>query len=329
MRANFAIVVASVLLSPAACGSRSELPGSPFDAGGALLDAAGEMTPAVQTGSPCNTDADCATDRYCVASARCDGVVGCVLSERSCDDGVGCTHDTCSDVARSCTHSPDDTLCPATMLCSSRRGCDAFVFSAASDGHIYETRIPSGELVDLGEPAALVTDLALGSNGVLYATDSYILYRVDRATAVATTIASILPLHQYAGLGQAADGSLWATADAPQLFQIDAASGSSLAVAALASSVTGDVTALGARVLVTVSNVNPPTDTLVAVDPSTQRSSIVGDLHFQNVWGLAALGGVVYGLTRTGAILTVDAATGNATLLAQVAGVAFLGAAGR
>ena len=309
------------------CGSRSGLPGTPADAGAGPLDAAGEGPAPVQPGAACDTDADCATGRYCVAAYRCDRDAGCVLTPRSCDDAVDCTRDACSDTARSCSHAADDTLCPATELCSALRGCDAFVYAMASDMHLYETRVPSGGLVDLGVPPPALSDLALGPDGVLYATDSYILYRVDRATAAASAIASILPVHQYAGLGEAA-GVLLATADTSQLFQVDGASGASLPVALLPSSLTGDVTALGGRVLVTVSNVNPPTDTLVAWAPPAQGATVVGDLGYARVWGLATLGGVVYGLTSTGAILTVDPTTGHATKIAQ-AGVAFVGATGR
>jgi hypothetical protein len=330
MRATFAPAALIVLAAAAplvSCGSRSELPGALGDAGAAPVDAAVEAPPPLQPGAPCGTDADCATGRYCVAAYRCDPALGCVLTPRSCDDAVDCTRDACSDVTRSCAHTPDDTLCPSTALCSARRGCDAFVYAMASDMHLYEARVPSGALVDLGMPAPALTDLALGSNGVLYATDSYILYTVDRATADAATIASILPVHQYAGLGASA-GVLLATADVSQLFQVDVASGASLPVAALPSSFTGDVTALGDRVLVSVSNVNPPTDTLVAWDRSAQSVTVVGDLRFARVWGLATLGGVVYGLTSTGAILTVDPTTGNATQLSQAV-ARFVGAAGR
>jgi hypothetical protein len=335
MRVTPALTAFAALASAsplAACGSRSELSGALAGADAAPVDAAVEAPPTVPPGGPCATDADCATSSYCVAAYRCDPVLGCVLTPRSCDDAVDCTRDACSDVTRRCSHTPDDTLCPSTALCSALRGCDAFVYAMASDMHLYEARVPSGALVDLGMPAPALTDLALGSNGVLYGTDSYILYSVDRATAAAATIASILPVHQYAGLGEAA-GGLLATADVSQLFQVDAASGVSLAVAALPSSLTGDVTALGDRVFVTVSDLTaptmaPPTDTLVVWDRSAESVTVVGDLGFSRVWGLATLGGVVYGLTSTGAVLTVDPTTGHATQVSQ-ATARFVGAAGR
>jgi hypothetical protein len=329
MRAIPAPLLAVALLA-AACGGRTQLLVQ-LDAGTPAPDAMDRVSPAVQPGSPCHGDADCATDHYCVAAAHCDPVAGCVLAARSCDDGIDCTRDDCSDVAKRCSHTPDDTRCPDTELCSARRGCDAFVYAVASDGHLYEARIPSGQLVDLGTPAASLGDVALDSSGILYATDSYILYRIDRATSASTTIASILPLHLYNGLGIASDESLVATADVPQLFKIDSLYGSSLAVAQLPpeSGESGDVTRLGSRTLVaTASIAHPATDNLVEVDLSTQRSSIIGDLRYPCVWGLATLGGIVYGFTCQRLILKVDATSGTATEIARAA-PAFLGAAGR
>ena len=55
---------------------------------------------------------------------------------------------------------------------------------------------------------------------------------------------------------------------------------------------------------------------------------MIGDLGYRCVWGLATLGGVIYGLTCEGRILTVDATTGQAAQIAR-ATPGFFGAAGR
>jgi hypothetical protein len=257
-------------------------------------------------------------------------VSGCIIVPRSCDDGVDCTRDECSDLERRCNSTPADTLCPSTQLCSAKRGCDAFVYAVASDGHLYEARVPSGNLVDVGMPAASLGDLALDSNGVLYATDSYVLYRVDRASGVTTAIASMLPLHLYNGLGTAS-GGLLATADVPQLFAIDAVAGSASPKASLPSGyhASGDVTALGTRVFVAAaSTALPGTDTLVEVNLSTGGSNVIGNFGYRCVWGLGTLGGIVYGMTCEGRILTVNMTTGAATEIARAA-PAFFGTAGQ
>ncbi|MDP9000188.1 MAG: hypothetical protein M3O46_08775 [Myxococcota bacterium] len=254
-----------------------------------------------------------------------------MMAPRSCDDGFDCTHDVCSRDRLRCDHVPDDALCPNTQLCSPKRGCDAFVYGVASDGHLYEVRVPSGGLVDLGPSAAALGDIALDSQGVLYATDSYVLYRVDRETSEATSVASILPLHLYNGLGTTNGRSLLATADVPQLFEIGTANGLSIPVAPLPSGyrASGDVTAAGSHVFVSATlSACPATDSLVRMDPAAHSSSIVGEVGYCCVWGLATLGGRVYGLTCEGRILAIDTTTGSASETARAA-LAFFGAAGR
>lgn len=329
MRVPYAVLIAASSCGATACGSRTGLTVEAGDAGPAVADAQAPPPP-VESGSPCASDADCTVGAFCVSSATCDPATGCVLVARSCDDGVACTKDSCSEASRRCTNTPDDSVCPDTELCSATRGCDAFVYAIASDGHLYEAPVPSGNLVDLGQPAASVNNLALGPNGVLYATDNYVLSSVDRATAQTTTIASILPLHPYSGLGTAS-GQLLATADVPQVFVIGALDGSSTPVASLPAGYaeSNDVSALGARVFVSLSATgNSSTDTLVEVHVATGDSTVIGDFGYRCVWGLATLGNVVYGLTCEGRIVTVDVTTGKAAAVARVT-QEFLGAAGR
>ncbi len=315
-----------------ACGGRSELfVSSPVaDAAPPIADAAVDARSQAQSGMFCLTDADCMTTLYCVESARCDSVAGCVFSARSCDDGVACTRDACSETTRSCGHTPDDSLCPTSQLCSVGRGCGAFVYAVASDGHLYETDVPSGTLVDLGASAAPLLDIAL-DNGVLYATDSYILYRVDRGTAVATTIGSILPLHSYAGLGTGPGGTLLATADVPSLFQVDPSSAAATLLSTLPAGFSegGDVSAFGGGTYVTASSPLAPTsDSLLSLDATTKQWSVVAALGRRCAWGLATLGDALYALTCDGYVLSADPTSGVVTLVAQST-AQFVGAAGR
>jgi hypothetical protein len=318
-----------IALLCASCGSRSEIFGLGSDAGRATVDAAPEA--ALPPGS-CTTDSDCATGAYCLVGT-CDGDGGCASNARDCDDGISCTRDTCSETAKSCVHTPDDSLCPDTELCSPRRDCDAFVYGVGSDNHLYETRVPSGQVaLDVGFPAATITDVALTGASVLYAIDSYNLYRVDRATAANTLVAAILPLYEYNGLGAAADGSLLATAsDAFDLFRVDPVTGLSTPIAAIPANYQsgGDVTTWTTRVLVPINLVDDPTlASLASYDAATLQSVVVGAWTDRCLYGIATLGGVVYELDCMGSIYTVDPQTGAASLVGQST-VRYLGAAGR
>jgi hypothetical protein len=297
-----------------ACGGRTQLRAIP--PADASLDAPAD--------SPVDSPADAPLDapRDAGPDAACDG---------GCDDGVACTHDHCDPSKGRCTHTPDDSLCPDTQLCSPRRGCNAFVYAVASDGHLYELGIPSGTLTDVGRPAAFTSDVALGHDSTLYLTDSYVLYALDRESGESTGIASILPLHEYNGLGTAPDGTLLATADVAELFLVDASSGASTTNASFPDGyrASGDVTAAGGRVYVTLAtSAHPQSDTLAVVDLTSQTTTGVGDLGFRCVWGLATLGGALYGTTCDGRLIAIDESSGAAKQLAM-GSAAYFGAAGR
>jgi hypothetical protein len=329
------LAVGLALAVAGACGSRTELFIGPPDAaandGAPPIDAPVDSPPDVHQGMACHTDADCADHRYCTESAKCDPVRGCVLAPRSCDDGVACTLDTCDEKKKKCDHAADDTKCPPTELCSVKRGCDAFVYGVASDQHMYEVRVPTGELVDVGSSPAFASDVALAPDGTLYSTDSYVLYATDRGDATTKAVGSILPLHMYNGLGARPDGTLQATADVPVVFGVDTMTAAASPIAPLIDGyrASGDVTTSMGKLYVTLTpNAGPTTDVLALVDLGAQSTTVVGDTTVSCVWGLATLGDVVYGLTCNGVLVSIDAATGQAKMLAQ-AQPAFFGAAGR
>ncbi|CAN5607835.1 hypothetical protein BH09MYX1_BH09MYX1_48050 [soil metagenome] len=60
----------------------------------------------------------------------------------------------------------------------------------------------------------------------------------------------------------------------------------------------------------------------------TKTSTILGPIGFSCVWGLAAFGPTLYGLTCNGHVLSINPNTGKGTLLNQ-SSVAFWGASAR
>ncbi len=286
-------------------------------------------------GAPCESGADCPDPSYCTIGT-CDPARGCVFSPRSCDDAVACTTDTCDARKKKCVHAPDDTLCPSDELCSATHGCASFVYGAASDGHLYEVDVASAQLTDLGASQAFAGDIALAPDGTLYTTDSYVLYTADRADSTTTPVGSIMPLHQYNGLGLQPDGTLFATADTPAIFAIDATLASATALASLPVGyrASGDLASVsvgpaGSQLFVTLTSANAQsTDSLALVSIAAGSVMVVGDTGFSCVWGLATLGSTLYGLTCQGLLVSLDTTTGRGTMLGQ-AQPAFFGAAGR
>jgi hypothetical protein len=337
--------------SPLSCGSRTELIVVPPADGGAeaqvdaaadsVADAPLDSTPdtapdsavdAPEEPMPCTAATDCTSTTYCAPTPTCDPMMGCVYLPRNCDDGIDCTDDACNEQAMQCTHTADDSKCPDTELCSPLRACYPFVYSMASDGNLYEVAVPSGELVEVGSPGADPFDVALTSDSTLYATDSYVLYTLDRATGASTAVASILPLNMYDGLGSFPPDTLYAAADVPEIFQIDPMGGTSTMIAPLPSGYrsSGDLTTLAGVLYLTLASTaaGSTTGSLATVDLSALTTTVIGDTGFACVYGLGTLGTTIYGLTCQGAVLTIDPTSGQATMVGM-ANAAFLGAAGR
>jgi len=122
-----------VLLAPMlaiACAEGGTPPGGTRDTGGSdvgpVPDAGrdgGAMTDAPVT-SECEVNADCTDD-----GVFCNGILTCQMGRcvsadiPSCDDGVVCTVDACSDAMNMCTHTPNDMMCPMGTRCYAGRGC--------------------------------------------------------------------------------------------------------------------------------------------------------------------------------------------------------------
>ncbi len=123
-----------VLLAPMlaiACAEGGTPPGGTRDTGEGSTDGGPRMD-AGRDGGPspdvrmaeCEVNADCADDGvFCNGNLACQ-MGRCVTTDiPSCDDGVVCTVDACSDVMNMCTHTPNDMMCPMGTRCYAGRGC--------------------------------------------------------------------------------------------------------------------------------------------------------------------------------------------------------------
>lgn len=71
-----------------------------------------------------NHDA-CSDGAYCNGTEVCHPVEGCIPGLAPvCDDGVGCTVDSCDESTDACVHSPSDTLCSDSQYCNGEETCD-------------------------------------------------------------------------------------------------------------------------------------------------------------------------------------------------------------
>jgi hypothetical protein len=355
-----------VLLAIGACGTRTDLsidaPALDASADVQALDARADASAdsgadvvedvIIVTDAGCTNDADCqdgvacTLDRcdpmlrvcthaprnalcddgvFCNGDERCDANLGCASGVRNCADAISCTKDSCDEGKKACVHAPDDMQCPISHACDPQLGCQARAL-AEDDTTLYDVRLPSGQVKAIGPVGLSLSDIALHPSNVLYGLTFSALYTIDQMTAKAT-FAKSLSANSLNGLDAAPNGALYASGGG-SLSLIDPQTGSITFVASFPNgrSSSGDLAFVGARLL--ASAIGGMTDELVEFDLANKTSKIVGPIGFGCVWGLAAYGMILYGLTCQGLVLSIDTNTGKGTQL-NTANVTFRGASAR
>ncbi len=269
-------------------------------------------------------DARCDDGVFCNGAEACVIGKGCVTVPRDCADPVSCTVDTCDEASKSCRHRPDDALCPISHGCDPVLGCQARAI-AHSATDLYEIRLPSGEVKKIGPTGATLTDIALHPTGTLYGVDSTNLCVVDLKTGACTgTVPVGIAL---VALDAAPDGTLYG-AGGTRVYTIDRTTGLTKVLGnyptGLAAS--GDIAFLGTRLLATARTATD--DALVEFDTKTGATKILGKTGFRCIWGIAAYGPTLYGLTCEGRVVSLDPTTGKGVELTKTS-IEFWGATAR
>ena len=75
----------------------------------------------------CTVDLDCDDGSFCNGDETCDGAGACQAGTPVvCDDGVGCTDDSCNETTDSCDYTANNTNCPDDgQFCTGTAYCDA------------------------------------------------------------------------------------------------------------------------------------------------------------------------------------------------------------
>ena len=67
----------------------------------------------------------CDDGLFCIEGESCDGTGTCQAGTPvDCDDGVGCTVDTCDETSDTCANTPDDASCDDGDVCTGIETCD-------------------------------------------------------------------------------------------------------------------------------------------------------------------------------------------------------------
>ncbi len=273
-------------------------------------------------------DALCDDGSFCTGDERCVVGVGCMTTPRGCTDPIACTVDRCDEAGRRCVHEPNDALCPVSHGCDVMLGCQARAI-AHTDTDLYEIRLPSGIVKKIGPTTGTLTDVALHPMGTLYGVRFDGLCVVDTKTG---SCGSLTPLSgSPVGLDFGPDGTLYGAAGSI-VYSVNRTTGMTTTVARFPSptQASGDLAFLSSgRLLGTARGTGGPDDLLVEFDLKTGTGRTLGRTGFRCIWGLAAYGTTLYGLTCEGRVLQINTANGSSSELSRLAGTEFWGATAR
>jgi hypothetical protein len=158
-----------------------------------------------------------------------------------------------------------------------------------------------------------LTDIALTSSGVLYATDFSNFYTLDPNTGAATDIGATGALIN--GLVVGPTGTIYGSGLDDDLYTIDPTTGLASEVGNTGFNPSGDL-AFSANGNLYMTAVDISSDDLVSLDPTTGAGTLIGPIGQSEVYGMASSYGTLFGATSGGDLLTINTTTGAGTVIA-------------
>ena len=278
----------------------------------------------------CSDGIDCTLD-------RCDLSVGaCTSTPRHelCADEIPCTVDRC-DTAAGCLSTPDGSLCAPGERCEPACGgcildvAPAGRFLAHSSSSLYQIDPAAPSSTYIGDIGFSVTDIAVTNDNMLWGITYDSLLSINYCTGVGRVIGDVGTTSTLNALVAAPDGYLFGADYDGDVWRIDPSTGAGTRIGnyGIGLHSSGDL-AWGPDGLLygTVYVVWSPNNLLISVDPVTGGAIVIGDIGFPQVYGLAVISGILYGLTDAGQLITIDRSTARGTLVGTI-GSSYWGAA--
>ena len=181
------------------------------------------------------------------------------------------------------------------------------LYTIAPDQHYVATKVMD---TCTNVPGAALGDLAIDGNANFVSADqnTSVLY-ILRLDGTCTTIALSMSVHL---LGLTSHGGvLYGAADDQNLYQVST-SGALTLVGSMGAPISGDIVFLDSGTLIGTFRTTG-SDVLSRIDPATGAATAIGTIVLPKVFGLAELGGAVFGFTDNGTIAMLDPATGGAS----------------
>jgi hypothetical protein len=146
-------------------------------------------------------------------------------------------------------------------------------------------------------------DIAFAADGKLYGSDANSLFLIDPASGHSSLIGSFGAfINGLAFVGDTLYGSGYG------LYTVNLTSGQAQLVGGIGYTSSGDLQWFQGSLYLTASG--QPGDRLLRLDPANGDATLVGEIGFPWVYGLAATSSELIGLTANGDVLTIDVNTG-------------------
>lgn len=208
------------------------------------------------------------------------------------------------------------------------------VYVVADNDNLYTIDPTTGVATPIGNMGVEMTDIAFGAGGMFGvsfpASGPDSLYAIDPSTGAATLIGStgvFLNAMQFSS-----DGTLYAAGGAPgcgpppastacnTLYTINTLTGTATPVGTGTYNSSGDLEFASSFFLTSATS---STDQLFTVDPTNGVGTLVGDIGYAQVYGLAYVPetGTLYGFNDVGNnIISINTTTGAGTVVANYSG---------
>lgn len=192
------------------------------------------------------------------------------------------------------------------------------------DSNLGTVDAATGNVNVIGNMGTFMTDIAFDPLGNLYGISFSNLYSIDKNTASATLIGNFGGTSLNSLTFDAA-GNLYAANNS--LYSINVATGAASLIGSGGDAYTssGDLAFIGGELFLT-SNSTP--DNLFKLDTSTGFGTLIGNIGFNVVYGLATNNNVdLFGVDGT-SVLSIDAVSGTGTFLVDYSGQGLAAAGG-
>lgn len=201
------------------------------------------------------------------------------------------------------------------LLSTSLAQASPVLWVSDASGDLGTVDVTSGAVTYIGAMGATMYDLAFDGSGNLWGVNQNGLYSINKVTASSTLIGSFGSVNGVVNsLVFGSNGTLYAASTS--LYTINTGTGAATLLGTGGGyESSGDLAFIGGELLLSAKGTGGSTDRLFDIDITTGSGMFLGNIGYNNVFGLASNNGInLYGVAGNN-ILSIDPTNGSSSLL--------------